>query len=303
MQVFGILVYTYKDQNGQPKSVPYCEGVLLGERYVLTSAACSPDKALSDNLIPDGTDQTFSFRHRGAENSFDKTAVRGTMDRAHAIIYLSRSVKQAYYAFPSWDGNDQSTDKNSLKWNIRAEEVEDNPVRLSSWYAADESSSRANNLQSALDSCEFVKRVERIALECRSKTVETLVYSGAAFFKLTATGNTRSIAVLGVVNLKESAKSRCRNAPANATPGLGLGVLGSKGYLCGRQLNANAVRDILLTMNEVSSGGRISSHLDVIPSQKIGTFQSYKISLLIPVMFFRRDSRNDEYERFGSICT
>ena len=56
-------------------------------------------------------------------------------------------------------------------------------------------------------------------------------------------------------------------------------------------------------MNEVSSGGRISSHLDVIPSQKIGTFQSYKISLLIPIMFFRRDSRNDEYERFGSICT
>ena len=273
MQVFGVLIYTYKDQNGQPKSVPYCEGVLLGERYVLTSAACTPSQALSDNLFPRGADpssSTFSFRHRSAENPFEPTNIRLTVDKAHAIIHLSRSVKRppAYYAFPSWDGNVQSSDN---KWNIRAEEVADNPIRLSSWYAADESSSRASNLQSALSSCEFVKRVNLIALECSSKTGETLVYNGAAFFKLTTTASTRSVAVLGVVNLKASGTS-CRDAPSTVTPGLGLGVSGgSKGYLCGKRLDQKAVRDILFTMSEVS-GSHISSDSDVIPSQTIGKF-------------------------------
>ena len=266
LQVFGIMQFRYKGES----MTPYCEGVLLGSRFVLTVIACAPSSLRQKFDIDKKRELDFAFVFRGYSNSFDERDFFLTANRRYAIIYLPTQAKNPpeFYAYPSWDGNVESRNSD---WHIRAEEADDYPIRLSTGYV-NPGGAATTNFQNA---CEFTKRVDLLALKCRTDVFGKKVRSGASFFKLMQGPSIEGVAVTGLVNLDESGK-KCNDAKVRVTLGLShASAAGSPiGYLCGRRFHEDDVRDILRTMRKA---GRVETDVDVFPTKTIG-YEKWKNS-------------------------
>ena len=112
------------------------------------------------------------------------------------------------FAFPSWTGDWQTTDKN---WLILPEQVQQHPYRISSYYAAQEGlgdeKQHARDINTVINSCNFEDKAERVALKCTGTYQAHLlsyIRDGASFFRQITQKLTRAVAIPALVMRGES---------------------------------------------------------------------------------------------------
>ena len=196
MHVYGTI--RQLDQAG--KFVPSCGGVLLSSRIVLTASVCAQPQA---NAMPQ-----LQFSRRG--NTYGVQTMIYRPNYPFVLLLLNGPVSPLpeVFAFPSWTGDWQTTDKN---WLILPEQVQRHPYRISSYYAAQEGlgdeKPHAGNINTVLNSCNFEDKAERVALKCTGTHQASLlnyIRDGASFFRQITQKPTRAVAIPALVMRGES---------------------------------------------------------------------------------------------------
>ena len=246
-------------------TVPVCEGVLLSSRLVLTLSNCLYDQA---NQLGNPSDLAFSYR--GNIYVVHNYIVRANWP--YTVILLGQAVSPtpSVYAFPSWTGEWQTTDKN---WLILPEQVRMHSYRLSSYYAAAlglaDETPRVNDINAVLDSCDFEDKADMFALNCKGpykNFLQNFVPDGASFFRQISDGPVKAVAVPALVMRGESFSKCSRSKSHQELSFLRLPKRSSASqgaYVCGLRFKYPYVQVIL---NDAKILHEAITDQDVIPN-------------------------------------
>ena len=258
-QAFGIITEaTASSSSASPKRAKtvkrMCEGVLLSPLVVLTAAECQ-----SSNTA------TMKFEFLG-----DSIRIIDGVKAGRCLLYkLRRKPKKEPTAYPflSWYTGSESDDD---RYGIREDSANvEREIYLSSLFAHKSAgySTEMTSINTALQNCDFTKRVRLIALKCMRQDVcegET-VLSGSAFFTFTQTARKKIVSIAGLVSLRSSG-SFCKGTPRDgvSTEETPKTPQCNDPYVCGTRFTDRDVKAILLGARQLDD--QLKNHTNIIPS-------------------------------------